>query len=159
MGIGHVQNVEIITLHGAKLVTAVKLQKETPVEKDAHIETTVAETAAVAATVEVDNVETTVVETVAVAVVDTEVGTGVTIVVAIDVTEVIVEVDNVETTGAEKVEDPENNVPKKGDHHVENTRVAMTANQNAVTPEDLAGGAQKERVETVVAEISRGVFI
>ncbi len=44
-------------------------------------------------------------------------------------------------------------------HHAVNTKEAMTANQGAVIQEDLEAGARKARVEAIVAEISRGVFI
>ncbi|GIS44846.1 MAG: hypothetical protein Ct9H90mP16_19160 [Candidatus Poseidoniales archaeon] len=44
-------------------------------------------------------------------------------------------------------------------HRAENTKVAMIANQSDGTHVDPAGGARKARVETVGAEISRGVFI
>ena len=44
-------------------------------------------------------------------------------------------------------------------HHAVNTKEAMTANQGAVIHEDLEAGARKARVEAIVAEISRGVFI
>ena len=40
-----------------------------------------------------------------------------------------------------------------------NTREVMIANQGAVIHEDLEAGARKARVEAIVAEISRGVFI
>ena len=44
-------------------------------------------------------------------------------------------------------------------HHAVNTKEAMTANQGAVIQEDLEAGVRKARVEAIVAEISRGVFI
>ena len=44
-------------------------------------------------------------------------------------------------------------------HHAVNTKEVMTANQGAVIQEDLEAGVRKARVEAIVAEISRGVFI
>ena len=44
-------------------------------------------------------------------------------------------------------------------HRAENTKVAIIANQSDGTHEDPVDGARKARVETVGAEISRGVFI
>ena len=66
---------------------------------------------------------------------------------------------NVEMTEAEDAQVIVNNDRVMTDHRAENTKVAMIANQSDGTHEDPVDGARKARVETVGAEISRGVFI
>ena len=66
---------------------------------------------------------------------------------------------NVEMTEAEDAQVIVNNDRVMTDHRAENTKVAMFANQSDGTHEDPVDGARKARVETVGAEISRGVFI
>ena len=64
-----------------------------------------------------------------------------------------------EMTEAEDVRVIANNDRVMTGHRAENTKVAMIANQSDGTHVDPVGGARKARVETVGAEISRGVFI
>ena len=64
-----------------------------------------------------------------------------------------------EMTEAEDARVIANNDRVMTGHLAENTKVAMIANQSDGTHEDPADGARKARVETVGAEISRGVFI
>ena len=66
---------------------------------------------------------------------------------------------NVEMTEAEDAQVIVNNDRVMTVHRAENTKVAMIANQSDGTHEDPVDGARKARVETVGAEISRGVFI
>ena len=68
-------------------------------------------------------------------------------------------VDSAGMTEAEDARVIANNDRVMTGHRAENTKVAMIANQSDGTHVDPAGGARKARVETVGAEISRGVFI
>ena len=98
---------------------------------------------------------TIVVETDVEAAVDTEVEEiARTIVVVAEEMEV-----SAEMTEAEDARVIVNNDRVMTGHRAENTKVAMIANQSDGTQEDPAGGAPKARVETVGAEISRGVII
>ena len=141
-------------------------------------ETTVVVTDAEAAedTVVVETAETIVVETDAEAAEDTVVvETAVTTVVVIDaeaaedteaveIAETIVVETDVEAGHEEKAKAGVAMIHVISDrtqiaHHAVNTKEVMTANQGAVIQEDLEAGGQKARVEAIVAEISRGVFI
>ena len=64
-----------------------------------------------------------------------------------------------EMTEAEDARVIANNDRVMTELRAENTKVAMIANQSGGIHVDPAGGARKVRVETVGAEISRGVFI
>ena len=154
MGIGRVLNAKITTLHGGINATAVMSQKDRAVEV---AETIVVETD-VEAAVDTEAVEadvTTVVETDAEAAVDTE---------AVEIAETIVVETDAEVGHEEKAKAGVAMIHVISDrtqiaHHAVNTKEVMTANQGAVIQEDLEAGVRKARVEAIVAEISRGVFI
>ena len=94
---------------------------------------------------------------------DTEVvdNAGTTVVEIAEIIVVVTEEieDSVEMTEAVDARIIANNDPVMTDHHDENTRAAMNANQSDEAHEAPVGGAQKARVEIDDAEISRGVFI
>ena len=141
MGIGRVLNAKITTLHGGINATAVMSQKDRAVE--------VAETIVVETDVEAA------VETDAEAAVDTE---------AVEIAETTGVETDAEAGHEEKAKAGVAMIHVISDrtqiaHHAVNTKGVMTANQGAVIQEDLEAGARKARVEAIVAEISRGVFI
>ena len=157
METGPVLNVEIITSHGERIAIDAMHPRAMREAAVVHVVITVvvtervvdsAETIVVVTERVVDNAEITVVVT------EEVVGHAeITVVVTEEV------VGHAEMTEAVDAPATVNNDRVMTDHRAENTKAAVIANPSDGTHEDPVDGARKARVETVGAEISRGVFI
>ena len=176
---GPVLNVKIITSLGERIAIAAMRPRamreaivvhvviiEVATEEAVDSVETIAvatEVAEIAGTIVVETgveaaVDTEVAEIAGTIVVETDVEAAVEIAGTIVVVAEEMEV-SAEMTEAEDARVIVNNDRVMTGHRAENTKVAMIANQSDGTQEDPAGGVRKARVETVGAEISRGVFI